>query len=224
MRMLFRAVVVACLLGAAVGCSLVVSTTGLAGEPDAVDAARGTGSTDAMVSDDARADAPQGFAGDSGGDGRVDADAGDDARVLWPVNGHRYEVRVYLSPRTWLEARDDAALSGGHLVTITSANEESFVASLVYARTDTFDGSYGPWIGAYQPNPTANDGGNEPAGGWAWVTGETWSYHRWASGEPNNSGGHEDYAQYFYDDANRGWNDNDLWGSDLVRSAVIEYE
>ncbi|NBW77221.1 MAG: hypothetical protein EBR34_15720 [Sphingomonadaceae bacterium] len=40
-------------------------------------------------------------------------------------------------------------------------------------------------------------------GTWRWVTGETYSYSNWNSGEPNNSG-NEDYVQFV---SNGKWND-----------------
>lgn len=198
------------------GCSLVVSTAGLAGTADPSDAGADARSEDVADRLDASTDSPP---VDGGKDVAVDADASD-GRVVWSGNGHRYEVRVYPSVRSWTDARDDAAMSGGHLVTITSAAEAAFVASLVGSRMDAYVGSYGPWIGAYQPNPTANDGGDEPAGGWVWVTGEAWSQTAWTAGEPNNAGNAEHCAHYF----GVRWNDIALSGDGQIRSAVIEYE
>lgn len=199
------------------GCSLVVSTAGLAGTADTTsDAAADARAEDVAERVDAPIESPP---VDGGKDVDVDADASD-GRVVWAGNGHRYEVRVYASQRSWTDARDDAAQSGGHLVTITSAAEGAFVASLVGSRIDAYEGAYGPWIGAYQPNPTADDGGDEPAGGWAWVTGEAWSYTAWGDGEPNNAGNAEHYGHYF----DVRWNDIALSGDEQIRSAVIEYE
>lgn len=204
-------------LSALVGCSLFVSTSGL----DDVDAPDASQPSDANPQSDAT-DVIDPAVSDGGVDAIVDADADAGPGILWPTNGHRYEVRVFGSNMTWTQARNDALASGGHLVTITSAAEQSFVLSLVNARSDAFAGGRGPWIGAYQPNPTANDGGDEPAGGWAWVTGEAWSYEGWSPGEPNNVGGGENWAA-IHEDGN-GWIDIGHDAAGTIWSALIEYE
>ena len=57
---------------------------------------------------------------------------------------------------------------GGHLVCITSAEEQSFIMSLTGGNVDA-------WMGAYA------DDNNQ----WRWVTGEEWDYTNWREGEPN---------------------------------------
>jgi hypothetical protein len=73
---------------------------------------------------------------------------------------------------------------GGHLVTITSSGEQSFL--------------YGLW-----PSGWIGLTDEVVEGTWRWVTGETYSYTNWNSGEPNNSG-NEDYVQFV---SNGRWND-----------------
>jgi len=125
-------------------------------------------------------------------------------------NGHYYEA--VSSTVDWTSARDAAAkktYSGmtGHLVTVTSSGENEFI------RTTVLGGLSGSWwIGGYQP---ANS--TEPAGNWRWVTGETWSWTNWNSGEPNNSGG-EDVAEMY--SGNGYWNDNK---SSATRNYIVEY-
>lgn len=115
--------------------------------------------------------------------------------ALWAAssggNGNSY---VYVAtPMTWDQAKASAAQAGGHLVTITSAAENAFVAALVPASSNA-------WIGGSQP---AGPSRVEPAGGWVWVTPEPFSYANWTNisccREPNNAGsgidilGHEDH-------------------------------
>lgn len=108
----------------------------------------------------------------------------------WPTNRHTYTFVCFTG--TWVQARADAESRGGHLATLTSVQENDAV-------DEAFDTDHDAWIGGYQPNP----GVDEPVGGWAWVTGEPWSFTAWASGEPNDVGG-EDFLQWWLSD---GWND-----------------
>ncbi len=101
--------------------------------------------------------------------------------------GHRYEYYEG-ADITWTEARAYCQSMGGHLVTITSAEEQAFIES-------TFPGTTG-WIGAYGDN-----------GGWSWVTGEPFGgYTNWKSGEPNDQGGIE-WCGHLWTDMT--WNDLD---------------
>jgi len=129
----------------------------------------------------------------------------------YATNGHYYEA--VSSSVNWTSARDAAAkktFSGmtGHLVTLTSSGENEFI------RTTVLSGKTGSWwIGAFQD---AN--ASEPSGNWQWVTGESWSFANWNSGEPNDSGG-EDVAEFY--SGNGYWNDNK---TAATRNYVVEYE
>lgn len=93
------------------------------------------------------------------------------------LNGHTYHR--YKASYTWTEARTYAQNIGGHLATISSADENAIIYSLVKK-----DSNYGAWIGGYRAS-----------GSWAWVTGEPFSYSNWytADGEPDNQWGIENY-------------------------------
>lgn len=206
-----RLIFVGCTLTLLAGCSMLVATDGLtddvtvdAGPDSGADAPGVQGATDASPDDP---------------DALVDA-AVPDGQTRWPVNGHRYEVRIFATAKSWTEARDEAAASGGYLVTITSAEEAAFVGSLVFGRRDAFSGSNGPWIGAHQPKPESSP---EPAGGWAWVTGEPWSHVSWRPSEPNDYGKDEHWAHFSDKGGERGWNDIDLTSAN-IKSAVVEYD
>jgi hypothetical protein len=97
-------------------------------------------------------------------------------------NGHWYEV-VDCPECTWIVANELAQdmvylERRGHLVTLTSAEENDWVW-LQFSEPCSY------WIGGYQL-----EGSAEPGGGWVWVTGEDWVFENWSSQgqqEPNDS-------------------------------------
>ena len=99
------------------------------------------------------------------------------AAVQWKVadggNGHWYQ-RVARQSRSWSTLRGLAAQEGGHLATLTSPAEKSFLVTNIVAGNFCF-------IGGFQSST-----GAEPAGDWQWVTGEAFTWTNWAGGEPNN--------------------------------------
>ena len=106
------------------------------------------------------------------------------------VRPHTYEVIT--QAMTWSEANSYCISHGGHLVTITSQEEYDQVVGLVRGYSQQVF-----WIGAYR---TGDD--------FAWVTGESFSYTAWASGEPNNDQDIENYAAIFsLTDGTIGWYD-----------------
>jgi len=137
--------------------------------------------------------------------------------ILNPANGHYYQV-VH-SPVDWYEASTAAIGTSwlgisGHLATITSSDENLFL-------TNTFGaGSLNLcWLGGYQP-----PGSPEPAGGWAWVTGEPFSFWGWFPSEPNNDGaGSEDRVCFAHPVQPWGKPWNDLWGEENIAGYVVEF-
>jgi hypothetical protein len=97
-------------------------------------------------------------------------------------NGHSYYRST--GSATWTTARSNCLAMGGHLVTITTSGEQSFIFNIWPSG----------WIGLTD---------EVTEGTWRWVTGETYSYTNWNSGEPNNAG-NEDYVQFV---SNGKWND-----------------
>ena len=72
---------------------------------------------------------------------------------------------------TWYAAKEICESLGGHLITITSEEENQFATSLI-------SGNGHAWIGATDVRDEDN---------WKWITGETFDYAPWCPGEPNNS-------------------------------------
>jgi len=137
------------------------------------------------------------------------------APILNPNNGHWYE-EVLSRVTTWEQARDLAEQReylgfSGHLVTITSAEEQSWLNSnLTQAIRNR------GYIGAFQL-----PGSPEPNGGWQWVTGEEWDYEFWAPGEPNNQQG-DNHAHIDGRNPFGSWNDG-APGSTAVEAFIVEY-
>ncbi|MBQ7170282.1 MAG: putative Ig domain-containing protein, partial [Synergistaceae bacterium] len=78
-------------------------------------------------------------------------------------NGHRY--RIYPDGMTWTQAKEYCESLGGHLVTITSQEEQNVVASLVLSGDKN---SY--WLGGQKNDNDA----------WSWIDGSAWDYTHWA--------------------------------------------
>jgi len=153
--------------------------------------------------------------------------------VQFADNGHFYEAVHEPNGINWTNAKSEAEAAGGYLATITSAAENTFVFNLVsdvqFWFVDGADNSQGPYIGGYQ-----SENQSAPDIGWNWVTGETWGYTNWASGEPNDApsldeDNQENYLQYFKVGNNGGnptpgdtW--NDIPDYDQVKGYVIEWD
>jgi len=164
--------------------------------------------------------------------------------VKWSGNGHYYDVVEDGANMSWEEARGWASgqtytdasgqLFKGYLATITSLQEDDFIASLHFTQTNYL-------LGGYQTPATAEANSTEKKADWHWVTGEEWQYTDWRSGEPNNffrwvgvvgAGQSEEYLQYFPASTSGSWNDvytgtvTDSDGEHFfgIRNFVVEYE
>jgi hypothetical protein len=106
-------------------------------------------------------------------------------------NGHSYEAVYTPAGITWDDAKTASIAAGGHLATITSAAENTFVFNLIsdskFWQTTYFGVSgvfkSGPFLGGYESNPSI------PNTTWSWVTGESFVYSNWEQVQPDNLGG-----------------------------------
>jgi uncharacterized delta-60 repeat protein len=92
------------------------------------------------------------------------------------LNAQPAPTRFFFIPGdwSWAAARVDAQRRGGHLATVTSAEEYQTLREQVgTVETD------GAWLGALKLSP---------AGAWSWITGEPWTWSAWAAGEPDGAG------------------------------------
>ncbi len=129
------------------------------------------------------------------------------ASSIKKYNGHLYQL-VYENV-TWSKADSIAKSYGGHLVTITSKKEQSFVWKQVKASRNSFSGHY--WIGLYKKS-----------GKWKWSTGEKVKYTHWGPDEPNNQGGSQKWALLnHYSDGT--WDDESKY-ADSSTGFIIEWD
>ena len=104
--------------------------------------------------------------------------------------------------KTWnlgLEgSRGLAKLLGGHLVSVESEEENTFLFNLSMQEVGhwKFDDNskqyFGPLIGLVQKR-----GSPEPDGGWVWDSGEKYLYDNWGPSRPDNAGNDQDLAVYY---------------------------
>lgn len=119
--------------------------------------------------------------------------------VLNSDNGHYY--RIVTTQVTWDQANSDATADGAYLATVTSQDEENFIANLpgwCHVR-------YGVWTGGQSLDVNLQDSSH-----WTWTTGpeagSDFIYMAWRSGEPNGWG--DDTVSYMViEDGGTDWND-----------------
>lgn len=109
-------------------------------------------------------------------------------------NGHSY--KLFDISMNWHDAKEYCESQGGHLVTITSADEQQFVSTMA-----SHSSKKNIWLGA-----TKNSDGK-----YSWVSGEPAQFSNWSKGEPSNYNNSEDCVMmYTYSNSmvNLGeWND-----------------
>jgi hypothetical protein len=102
-----------------------------------------------------------------------------------PSNGKVYAV---ITPNTWTGAEAEAESLGGHLVTISNADENTFIVDNIIVPNYSANPM---WIGLY--DPYRNDGrgpASAHAANFVWISGQPKTYTNWylsaISAEPNN--------------------------------------
>jgi hypothetical protein len=119
-------------------------------------------------------------------------------------DGHYYYLSNYTA--NWNDAKTISENSSGHLVTISTEEENMFVSNLENAVL---------WIGLTDEVEENN---------WVWVTDEPFQYTNWKTNEPNDGSGNEDYVMTNYNFTIEGlgfWND---YNGDDQNKFVLEIE
>ncbi|MEI2297714.1 caspase family protein [Ensifer sp. MJa1] len=155
--------------------------------------------------------------------------------VYGVFGGHLY-VAVRSGTILAVYARGIASGCGAHLASISSQEENAFVASLFNADQSFFHTGYdpsgnvsfkmGPWIGL-----TQDPQGKEPRGGWHWDTGAPLTYTKWFRDMPNEGKKGDDIGMYYAHRDGRtdtksvyvdSW--DDMGASDGTGGLILEFE
>jgi hypothetical protein len=128
--------------------------------------------------------------------------------LVWEENGHGY--KAFREKLLWPEAKQRCEEMGGHLVSITSPEEQQFIHEVVSMAGIPVDMRQGMaswqeklWIGG-------TDEGSE--GKWRWVDGSPWGFTEWVKGQPDGDGNFVNICPHI---AGR-WNDDHAVGARVV--------
>ena len=113
------------------------------------------------------------------------------------------QFEVITNEVTWVEAGADAALRGGYLATVTSAEEWSRLVPILAA-----SGVQNFWLGASD---------EKIEGEWRWVSGEPFTFELWDALEPNNCCG----GEHFLAVTTNFWNDAGSRSNPESRAAYV---
>lgn len=127
---------------------------------------------------------------------------------------------------TWAESEAAARAQGGLLVSVNTAEEDTFIRGVLdrydnlWAAEPRDNARNGPWIGLSQV-----PGSSEPEGGWTWADGTALDLDGWHPSQPDNFLP-DSYGLYWDYQGSVGWADhtNDPVGSGYgaVTSYVVE--
>ncbi len=122
-------------------------------------------------------------------------------------NGHTYSI--FDEVMYWEDAKDFCEKMGGHLVTITSPEEQDYVQSMV------IDYNKPCWIGAYRLGTDTK---------WSWVTNERFEYTNWDEDEPTlyHKGEIEIYVGIYANDYDTSYSTTGKWNDFRKSTTTVQ--
>lgn len=120
--------------------------------------------------------------------------------------GHKY-ILVSEGKR-WRDANKDAEKMSGHLVTISSSEEQEFIVNFLRSQKNS---PFCTWLGFTD---------DKKEGDWKWVTGEEVKYTNWGPGQPDNGYGCQNFAWI-------GWFNDGKWDDNLEGTKlpfIVEFD
>lgn len=131
-----------------------------------------------------------------------------------PSNGHYYAL-IYCQPSSenWVLLETQAVSLGGHLVSISDAEENSWVCNLAHSILG--EDNKRIWIGL------------SSSGGWHWTSGDPITYTNWSPNNPSHSTPWENYGEMYVCHEPEwypygSWNDNGGDPASLITAGVVE--
>jgi cysteine-rich repeat protein len=126
-----------------------------------------------------------------------------------PATGHCYAALDDLQ-QTWANAQVTCTDALGHLATITAADEDLVVSSIL-SNTQI------AWLGA-------SDDGNDTDTVFDWVTAEPWGFVHFADGQPDDDAGLDGLGECLFVSPNGEWADTNCDFVGLVTGLICEIE
>lgn len=114
-------------------------------------------------------------------DGQIDNDAG------CPCTQYNYGSNSYMfctADRTWNQSKNWCRSRGYELATIDDSDEQYWIIAAIRTYSDIPNESF--WIGLNDRSPESSW-----RSGWKWISGASYSYQAWRSGQPDDWGGED---------------------------------
>lgn len=147
--------------------------------------------------------------------------------ITWTsFGGHDYAFVATASNFSWSSAKTaaESQATGGYvsyLASITSQDENAFVYGIIPSdyKNNGSGQYYQVWLGGHQAA-----GQTSRSSGWAWESGDAWTFSAWASGEPSDGGSVIESSKENYLTMNRygSWTWNDVPNTTPVVGYMVE--
>ena len=121
--------------------------------------------------------------------------------VFIAPDGSKHVYQIYKGVHKWVQAKAFCEVLGGHLASVTTAEENQFVHNFMLE-----SGYLTAFFGLEN---------EERDGNWKWANDEPFEYSNWHEGQPSKSP-KERYGMYFYKHEDGTWNDSHFYEDDKV--------